>query len=151
MITFEKLVDYCSKNDIKVCMYRGKTGQWCIDLTKYGKSAEIKDGMLLRSFCGDGETLNDAAKNLIKKINGEHIVFGAYSNLREEFDFLFTDETIETPKKLESIGRNFWKNLTSVSSAYIELEQKVITLEKITGMSIDKLIAAFLAGDHDKK
>ena len=89
MITFEKLAEYCSANDITISVMKYKYG-YSLDLMRYGdRRGEIKDGHLLRSFYGHGVTLDEAANDLVRKLNGERIVFGAYSDFRTEFDFNF--------------------------------------------------------------
>lgn len=50
--------------------------------------AEVKDGLFLISLYGEGDTVNEAAKNYFKKIRGKTLVFRACSNERKEVTVL---------------------------------------------------------------
>lgn len=47
---------------------------------------EIKDGSILRGVSGDGETPEEAIADYAKKIAGERLVFGAYTDARRVFE-----------------------------------------------------------------
>lgn len=79
------LYDYCDaiNADIEVHYCNHRNPRWYASL----KHCEIKcDGVLI-GVLGDGDTSEEAIKDMVNKINGKQIVFDAYNKkYRREFD-----------------------------------------------------------------
>ena len=80
---FDELIELARDLDIDyVQVSKGK--RYTVEFAHRGKCAEIKEGALLVSASGVGDTLDEAAVNYLLQIRGKRLVFDAYGEHRYE-------------------------------------------------------------------
>lgn len=68
---------------------------YSVSLLMYGSTPDIMDRGLLKSAWGSGESLDAAADDYLRQIEGRRIVFNPMGSLRFEYDVPFRKEAAQ--------------------------------------------------------
>lgn len=73
--------------DETIMIFKDSNGNACVS----HQYCDVKEGCTLKSICGRGNTVEEAAYDYIRRIAGEILVFHAESSNRKEYKVILLD------------------------------------------------------------